>query len=432
MKQNRTLRTYALFLLLGLISFHAHAQFTLSAEVRPRTEFRNGFKTPTTDGNDPAFFTEQRSRLYFDFTDKKYTFRVSFQDVRIWGENAQIFKEEDGNTYLSEAWAQYFFTPKTSLKLGRQIISYDNQRILGGLEWAQQGRRHDAFVLMHEVKEKKTKLHLGLALNSDDDVAEPGYIQSPSASIYSVPGNYKSLQYVWANKKFEKGSISLLAMNTSYQNMVDSSTFAKQTLGGIASYEWGPINIGGDIYYQMGKQGSADLSALLAGANLTLKTKLTPLKFGVEYISGMDDNPTEENKITSFSPDFGTNHAHNGFMDYFFVGPANGNVGVIDYYLKTKFKLKKGDLLINMHEFLTGSRQVDENQIQLSKAMGTEIDVVYSLSIAKNATFHLGYSHMFATETMASLRPGDAKNNQWAWMMFTFKPNLFSSKKDPS
>jgi len=296
-------------------------------EVRPRTEFRNGFKTPTSSENDPAFFTEQRSRLYFDYKEDKFKFRF-----------------------------------------GRQIISYDNQRILGGLEWAQQGRRHDAFLFLYEDPKKKSKLHAA-----------------------------------------------------------DSTTFAKQTLGAVGSYKVGNVTIGGDFYYQMGKIGSNDLGAMLAGINFTYKTKLTPLKFGVEYISGQDMD-AESSKVTNFSPDFGTNHAHNGLMDYFFVGPANGNVGVTDFYLKTKFKLKKGSLTANFHEFLTGSTQFDSAGEKLSAPMGFEIDLVYGVELTKGVKFNLGFSQLFATDTMLDIRPGNEKSNNWAWMMLTFKPTLFKSK----
>ncbi|MEO0469300.1 MAG: hypothetical protein AAF206_06765 [Bacteroidota bacterium] len=349
------------------------AQFTLSAEVRPRSEFRNGFKTPTTAANDPAFFTEQRSRLYFDYKNEKYAFRLSVQDVRIWGEVPQIFKQEDGNTFLSEAWGQYYVSKKASVKAGRQIISYDNQRILGGLEWAQQGRRHDALLFLYEDAAKKTKLHLGIAVNSDDDVAEPAFIQAPGASFYSVGGSYKNMQYAWFNQGFDKASLSLLALNTEWQN-ADSTSSARQTLGGIGSISLGKVVIGADGYLQTGKRGAANLSAFLAGVNVTLKTKLTPIKLGVEYISGEDDNDPDAETVHNFTPDFGTNHAHNGFMDYFFVGPANGNVGVADIYLKTKFKLKKGNLVANVHEFMTGSVQLDTDGSELSRSMGLEVN----------------------------------------------------------
>jgi hypothetical protein len=156
---------YLTTLLICLVSYRAQAQFTLSAEVRPRSEFRNGFKTLTDDSMEAAFFTEQRSRLYLDYLNEDYKFKLAFQDIRIWGESPQIFKEELGKTFISEAWGQYYVKSEFSVKAGRQIISYDNERLLGGLEWAQQGRRHDALLLMYEGLENKTKLHVGFAYN---------------------------------------------------------------------------------------------------------------------------------------------------------------------------------------------------------------------------------------------------------------------------
>mgnify|MGYP000022825442 CR=1 FL=1 len=415
-------------LFLSFMTYHtSQAQFTLSAEVRPRTEYRNGFKTPTSKGKDPAFFTEQRSRLYFDFTDDKYKFRVAMQDVRMWGETSQIFKQEDGNAFLSEAWGQYFVNKTFSIKAGRQIISYDNQRFLGGLEWAQQGRRHDALLFVYEKKESKTKFHAGFAFNSDDDVPEPAYIQNVGASFYSVGGNYKTLQYGWYNQKFDKGSISLLALNAGTQQ-ADSTLSYKQTFGVIPSINVGGIVLAGDFYYQTGKVGANNVNAILAGVRATLKTDLTPITLGVEYISGKDDDDNTSN-VTNFSPDYGTNHAHNGFMDYFFVGPANGNVGVTDIFLKTKFALPKGALVANIHEFMLGSKQFDEKGDQLNSMMGTEIDLVYALPLGKGASFNLGFSQLFATDTMLDLRGGNVKSNQWAWMMITFKPTLLKTEK---
>lgn len=404
------------------------AQLKISAEVRPRTEFRNGFKTlKASEDVEAALFTEQRSRLYLDYKAEKYKFKLAFQDIRVWGETSQIFKEELGKTFISEAWGQYYFTDNLSVKAGRQIISYDNQRFLGGLEWAQQGRRHDALLFIFDKAESKTKFHLGFAYNQDDDRAEPTLLQGDGARFYSVGGNYKSMQYGWFHKDFESAKLSLLAFNAGYQN-ADSTVSFKQTFGVIGSKKIGGLTLGGDVYYQTGEFGGNNVNALLAGVYATVKTPATPVTIGYEYISGKDDDDTSTD-ITNFSPDFGTNHAHNGLMDYFFVGPANGNVGVADIYLKTKFKLGKGALLAHAHEFLTGSKQLDETGGELSKAMGTEVDLVYVRKLAPDVTLHLGYSQMFGTDTMEALRGGDASLfTNWGWAMLTFKPTLFKSE----
>lgn len=416
---------YLIALIVALSCVEATAQMTISAEVRPRTEFRNGFKTLTEDSKDASFFTEQRSRLYLDYADSAFKFRVSFQDIRIWGETTQIFKEEYGKTFLSEAWGQYYFTPSLSVKVGRQIISYDNQRFLGGLEWAQQGRRHDALLLMYE--QNKTKLHFGLAYNQDDDVPEQAFLQAPGAGYYSVGGSYKTFQYGYFNKGFENGSLSLLAFNAGYQNP-DTTVSFKQTWGVVASKKLAGISLAGDFYYQTGELGKNKVNALLAGINATFTTPVTPLTFGVEYISGKDDDDTSSD-ITAFSPDFGTNHAHNGYMDYFFVGPANGSVGVSDLYLKTSFNVAGGALKTNIHQFMTGSTQLDTEGRELSKTMGTEVDLVFIKKLKGGVVWNLGYSQMFASDTMEALRGGDKSALQcWAWTMITFKPTFFTSK----
>jgi len=349
------------------------------------------------------------------------------QDVRYWGEIPQIFKSDVGNSFLSEAWGELNLSPKVFLKVGRQIISYDNQRYLGGLEWAQQGRRHDAILLKIEDPKVKSNIHVGFAFNTDDDITEPAFIQRNGANFYSTDGSYKSMQYAWLNKGIDKGSISLLALNLGLQN-ADSTVSNKQTFGFIGSKDLGNVKLAADLYYQTGKIGADQVGALLAGINATFKTKVTPITIGYEYISGKDASDGTS-KITNFNPEFGTNHAHNGFMDYFFVGPSNGNVGVQDIYIKTKFKLGKGALMIHGHEFLTGSEQKVENGDVLSAAMGTEIDLVYAQNIGKDVSFNLGFSQLFATETMTTLRSGNLRTNNWAWMMITFKPTLFSSDK---
>ena len=52
------------FVILLLLSFPGFTQeLTVGAQVRPRAEFRNGFKTLTESNRDAAFFIEQRTTI---------------------------------------------------------------------------------------------------------------------------------------------------------------------------------------------------------------------------------------------------------------------------------------------------------------------------------------------------------------------------------
>lgn len=72
----------------------AFAQFSLDAQYRPRTELRNGFKNLILPGQDPAIFTEHRARIIAGYQKDKLGFKLSIQDVRIWGETGQINKSD--------------------------------------------------------------------------------------------------------------------------------------------------------------------------------------------------------------------------------------------------------------------------------------------------------------------------------------------------
>ncbi|WP_044204252.1 alginate export family protein [Flammeovirga sp. OC4] len=417
---------YAIVLLLG-VGFQATAQeFKISAEIRPRSELRNGFKKLRTDTQEPAFFTEQRSRLNLDYKSDKFTMRLSLQDVRVWGSTNQIYKTDpNALTNISEAWAQYNFTDKFGLKVGRQMISYDNQRFLGGLEWAQQGRRHDAALFIYDDKASKLKLHAGFAFNQSG--FEPGMLVG---NDYAGVNSYKSFQYLWAHKDWENGKVSALVFNDGYQyGATSDSVSQRQTLGLVGSRSFGAITVAGEGYYQTGSFRAADVNAYMIDLNLTLKTKVTPITLGYQVLSGNDVTSAESN---AFAPAYGTNHKFNGFMDYFYVGNGHGNVGLQDIYLNTAFKVAKGTFKVQLHQFMAEQTKYGsgDSPMELDGSnLGTEVDLIYAKSLGKDASLVVGYSQMFATDNMVALKGGnnDLINN-WAFVMLTFKPTLFTSK----
>ncbi len=433
---------YSLTLLCLIFGNQSFAQMTITGEINARPEFRNGFKSPILDSQDPAFFIEQRSRVYFNYKTEKYEIQFNLQDIRMWGGDGQVYKSSSALTAVHNAWARYYFNDAWSFKLGRQTISYDNQRFLGGLEWAMQGRQHDALLFLYE--KDGLKVHVGGAFNQNPvDGAEPARLvstnyTSPGNSPYHATGNYKHMEYLWANKKFESGLTgSLYLVNDARQDMalgvpVDGSVNARQTYGLMLGF---PVNdqlkLDGEFFYQGGKVANdTDLSALMFSASATLKTDITPLTLGIDYLSGDDESTAD--KIESFAPAFGTNHAFYGYMDYFYVG--NGHAGGLqDIYLKTKFSFAGGSLTGHLHYFMSAADVTDSESNTADKGLGTEIDLVYVKQLAEGVTWKLGYSHMFDTDAMKAVKGmdvnADTGMNNWAWTQIIFKPVLYKSKK---
>lgn len=412
------------------ISYFANAQFSLSGEVNARSEFRNGFKKPISDNQDPAFFTEQRTRLNAGYKTDEYEILVSLQDVRMWGEDGIVDKDYSGSFGLSEAWARYYMTNNISVKFGRQMISYDNQRMFGGLEWAMQGLRHDAALFMYEDS-SNLKIHAGVAYNQNpitgtEPVRLTGTYYPPFTSngAYHATGNYKHMEYAYLHKKYDAGSLSAYLVNDGRQYGLEDSVANRQTYGLMGMKQFGETILNGEFFYQGGEYGLNSLSAYMFSLSATFKTAATPITVGYDHLSGQDTN---SNKVTDFTPLFGTNHALYGYMDYFYVGNSHSGAGLEDIYLKTKFKIGKGALSGHIHYFLGASTIYETDGItEASASLGTEIDLVYVRKLGKSGTFKLGYSQMFDTDTMDLIKntPNSKSLNNWAWVQLIFKPTF--------
>ena len=94
----------------------------------------------------------------------------------VWGQDPQI--DKNGRFIMNEAWAKLNFGKHFFAQLGRQTLSYDDERILGGLDWNIAGRYHDALKLGYA--DKNNQLHLILAFNQNDETKIGGtyYVQA--------------------------------------------------------------------------------------------------------------------------------------------------------------------------------------------------------------------------------------------------------------
>ncbi len=401
-------------------------EFEADLQLRPRFEYRNGYKELMKDQQYPNSFISQRSRLNLAFENDKIKTKISFQNIRIWGDVPTSSAKDQNGIALFESWASYEFYENWTAKLGRQTLVYDNQRIFGGIDWAQQGQSHDALLVTHQ--KDSYQIDLGAALNNNQDgLYEAAYFT-----------NYKNMQFAWFNKKFTDWSLSLLAVNNGfeYENLIENKleTAYIQTAGAFG--KWKQSKFYGDlaVYIQTGETALANdktkVAAYYGGINLGYAfTSNFKTEVGFEYLSGKDQDDTDS-KSKSFTPLFGTNHGFNGFMDYFYVGNHKNSVGLKDMYAKFAYEKNKWQLSLTPHLFYAAAKVLDPVTMDAQNDyLGTELDFMASYKLHPNITIVGGYSQMFASTTLETLKGGNKNyDNNWAWLMVSINPELFSTK----
>ena len=409
---------------LAMISAATYAQeFDANLQLRPRFEYRNGYKSPMPNGENATSFISQRSRLNLNFGQEKLKTKLTLQNVRTWGDVATTAAADKNGIEVFEAWAQYELSPEWSTRIGRQVIAYDNQRILGEIDWSQQGQSHDAALLTFHPKNQQ--LDLGFALNANAE-----NLLAPKTPYTT---NYKSMQYAWYHTQFDKVGMSLLLLNTGYQfqkTVTDLEVDYKQTFGTYLTFKdkkW-DTNLG--IYGQSGESADKKVKAWYAGAYISYAVS-NQFKAGLghEFLSGKDQNDTSSDS-KSFSPIFGTNHAFNGFMDYFYVGNHQNNVGLNDTYLKLNYTSNKWQFALIPHVFNAPNTVLDATNKKMDAYLGTEIDFTTSYAVQKDIVASAGYSQMFGSSTLERVKnvANAANTNNWVWVMVSFSPRIFTLK----
>lgn len=401
------------------LSVKSQETILLGSEIRPRTEFRNGYNKLFSENDEYAFHTSQRSRLFFEMKKDKWTVKLNAQDIRVWGA-VPLQVESDSKMSMYEAWAKYNFSTKWSLLIGRQEISFDDERFLGSANWNQQGRVHDGISMI--FNDSLNKFHGFVGFNQNG-------IQL-SGTNYTVPNNYKAIQVLWYNRKFFNNELSLLGTNVGWQSPHSSTALRNmQTVGNhLILNPFSKLQMVQRFYYQFGKNSSfQDVSAYFVGLDIHYKISDNfKLMAGIETLSGNSELKTSSVN-RAFNPLYGTNHRFNGIIDYFYVGNHQNSVGLIDGNFGVQFSKSNHNLLLKTHLF-SAVADVANNDIVQQKAnpyLGTELDLVYRYRISKEALLELGYAQMFANKSMEYLKGGNHKLTQnWAYVMLTVNPSF--------
>lgn len=411
---NKRLKYIGLGIFLLLISKSAISQFSFSGEFRPRTEVRGGYKAPLVSLRNTAVVTDQRTRIYMGYRKDNVDMKFTVQDIRLWG-GAPLVGGNGSSLGIAESWLKLTLKPNINLKVGRQPISLDNERIFGALNWAQAGRFHDALTFNIHSKEKaqwNNQLKFIASLNQSSSVL--------SKTRYGTQGSYKGLfgtYFKWANKSSgANGSFlsSYVLYPREYHNLfppttTDTFNYGVGTHGLTANGKLLGFKMGveGYVQHDIRKVGTEFLGA----AYISKSWNLVTVKFGGDWLS------------SRFNPAFGTNHKFYGFMDYFYVGNAHQEKGLFNPHLRFNLKIKESNLSIIGHHFrsVTNIPTGDE-----WKSMGEEIDLLWSKKFTNAIHILAGWSLMRRTSFLNEIKnvKSSPKLQTWGFIQLTYKPKF--------
>ena len=256
------------------------------------------------------------------------------------------------------------------------------QRLVGAVDWAQQGRSFDGFRYTTPSMGKLKVELFGMRL------------QEASASTHeddaSFVGAYGTMGLSGA------GTLDLYGLFT-HESRDDGNE--ERTFGGLWKGRVGPLNLRLEGSLQSGTRNGTDVSAYMVGARagMTVLENAT-VTLWYDHLSG-DEDPSDD-QIGVFNTLFATNHAFYGLADYFLNVPAHtGGLGLNDAAVKLALTLFPWtDLNLDLHRFQTAQ----EGSLS-TRALANELDLTLIHRLSQDLTLVSGYSYVQAKDGMKEL-----------------------------
>ena len=389
----KTLTLLPLLALPALLGAQESRQVTFGGQARPRFESRTPVNESWNSGTSMRIRASLNARL-----EGSVRVFIQLQDVRFFGEEDNTLTDFQADNFdLHQGFLELTDVPSLggTFRVGRQELALGEQRLVGAVDWAQQGRSFDGF---RYTKQSRGGFNVDLfAMKLREDPSGAGDWESSFLGAYgTVPLG-------------KVGSVDVFGLFTTDTREDNGS---EVTFGGLWKGRAGPVDLGLEGSLQTGKRDGIDVSAFMFGARAGAKVhESTTVTLWYDHLSGDDD--LEDEEIGVFSTLFATNHAFYGFADYFLNIPVHtGGLGLRDAAVKLAFKLSpKTGLKVDLHNF-----QSAQKGYLSTHSLASEVDLTLTYRFSRALTVMSGYSYVQAKDGIKEL-DRLSENAQWVYVM---------------
>jgi len=368
-------------------------QVTFGGQLRPRMESRaQGEGTRET-------FTSMRVRAQLQalLGDAGKVF-IQFQDVRYFGEEANTLGDFRADALdLHQGYLEIGLGSERGgmLRIGRQEMVFGEQRLVGAVDWAQQGRSFDGARFTTSLAEALTLDLFAMKL------------QEKSSATFDFDGEF--LGAYGTLDLQSAGSLDLYALLTRDTREEGND---QHTVGGLWKARAGPVDLRFEGSLQGGNRAGSEVSAYMVGARAgTAIHEKATLTLWYDHLSGDDDPGDDEVRV--FNTLFATNHVFYGLADYFTDIPVHtGGLGLRDAAVKLAVNPSEStELRADLHAFSTAV----EGDIS-TRSLARELDLTLTHRMGQGLTAVGGFSYVQARDGIQELGRLD-DHATWAFLM---------------
>ncbi len=409
-----TIRSLALATAFVGLSSTAHADHHLkekpapkvSGQIRITDEVKRGVYSPgDPDGDVNLEFAHMRTRVRVDaVVSDVVSAVVELQDVRTLGSEGSTVADTEGvDLKRGYMMVSNIGDAPLSLKLGRFVLAYGDQRLIGHLEWFDQGRTYDGALLSYAPD--------GYFVDAFGTRIRETTPATDDQALFGL--------YAGAKDWLPEGVVEVYAigfadyLEAMGEQAMDSTMFG--TFGARATLKASGVDATAEAALQAGSLRGDDLLAYACALNAGYTvggSKLAPrFGLGLAYASG-DDDPTDgdSKQFQTLTP---TNHFLYGYAD------VAAWTNIVDAELQAQFVPVEKKLWVKLfaHHFRladpaggwvnAGGGLIRPGDADASSHLGDEIDVMLTWKPTAGLVLWAGYAHFFAGGFVSDTGGGD-------------------------
>jgi hypothetical protein len=380
----------------------------VGVESRYRLELRDDFTLRNRTYEDDAI-SLFRNRINLDFTYQpekdgaKIRFFSEGQDSRSFASsalnrNAAFADEFDLRQLFAEAAGDPEKLP-IQLKVGRQELSYGDERLVGAFNWSNVARVFNAAKLIYSpVSWLQLDGFMSRVVRVERE--RPNHDSSNDNFFGIVAALKPAAEHVLDTNFFVRNQRdnSLTSERTGLRGPMKEYTLGQRFRGKKWNFDYGT-----EYAFQFGSRAHDDIKAWMFHQDVSytfVKLPWSP-KLLAEYNHASGDRNPRDGVVGTFDQLYPTNHDKYGLMDL--VGLKNMNNVRLGLSAKPSSRITLG---ADFHWFFRDAREsawfsasgavVRAANVRAGRQIGEELDLTATIKITKYLNVLIGYSHFFA------------------------------------